>query len=79
MKNFVLKHCRKNKTYKISIYKFNQSVNNISEVSIHYWIEKYDRNNILSDIDNIEKLNTANFDDNSKPIVVHGNEIEETD
>ena len=79
MKKLVLKHCSKNRTYKISIYKFNQSINNISGITIHYWIEKYDSNNILSDIDNIEKLNTANFDNNLKPIVVHGNEIEETD
>ena len=33
----------------------------------------------FSDIDNIEKLNTANFDNNLKPIVVNGNEIEATD
>ena len=63
----------------MSIYKFNQSINNICEITIHYCIEKYDSNNILSDIDNIEKLNTANFDNNLKPIVVHGNETEETD
>ena len=74
-----IKNKFENKTYKISIYKFNQSINNISEVLIHYWIEKYDSNNILSDIDDIEKLNTANFDNNLQPIVVHGNEVEEKD
>ena len=79
MKKLVLKHCSINETYKISIYKFNQSINNISEISIHYWIGKYDSNNILSDIDNIEKLNTANFDTDLKPIAVHVNEVEETD
>ena len=81
MKKLVLKRCSENKTYKISIYKFNQSINNISKFSIHYWIEKYDSNNILSDIDNIQKLNTANFDNNLKLkfTVVHGNEVEETD
>ena len=46
---------------------------------INYWIEKYDSNDILSDIDNIKKLNTANFGNNLKPIVVNGNEIKETD
>ena len=79
MKRLVLKHCSKDKTYEISIYKFNQSINNIGEISIHYWIKKYDSNNILSDIDNNEKLNTANFDNDLKPIVVNGNKIEETD
>ena len=79
MKKLVLKHCSKDKTYKISIYKFNQSINNISEISIHYWIEKYDCNNILWDVDNIEKLNTANFDNNLKPIIVGGNEVKATD
>ena len=79
MKKLVLKHCSKDKTNKISIYKFNQSINNISEISFHYWIEKYDSNDILSDIDNIEKLNTANFDNNLKSIVVGGNEVKVTD
>ena len=74
-----MKYCNKNKTYKISISKFNQSIKNISENLINYWIEKYDINDILSDIDNIEKLCTANFNNNLKPIVVNENEIEAID
>ena len=59
VKNLILKNCKKN--YKISIYKYNQSVmNDITR----YWIEKFNLENI-SEIDNIDKLNLKNLKETS--------------
>ena len=63
MKTLILKHCKKNKNYKLSIYKYNQSVK--GDLT-NYWIEKFNIDNI-SEIDNIDKLNLKNFLD-LKPI-----------
>ena len=52
VKNLILKHCKKNKNYKLSIYKYNQSVR--GDLT-NYWIEKFIDN--ISEIDDIDKLN----------------------
>ena len=62
IKKLILEKINKSKNYKISIYKYNHSINNISDNKINFWIEKYDIDNI-NDIDNIENLYTANFND----------------
>ena len=59
MKNLILKNCDKNKNYKISIYKYNQS---IRDDLTNYWIEKFNLDNI-HEIDDIEKLNFKNYQD----------------
>ena len=57
VKNLILKNCKKNKNYKIYIYKYIQSVmNDITR----YFIEKFNLENI-PEIDNIDKLNLKNF------------------
>ena len=57
VKSLISKNCKKDKSYKISVYKYNQSVmNDITR----YWIEKFNVENI-SEIDNIDKLNLKNF------------------
>ena len=53
VKNLILKNCKKHKNYKISIYKYNQSV---KDHLTNYWIEKFNLDNI-SEIDDIDKLN----------------------
>ena len=58
-----MKHCKKDKNYKLSIYKYNQSVT--GDIT-NYWIEKFNIDNI-SEIDEIDKLNLKNFK-NLKPI-----------
>ena len=58
-----MKNCKKEKNYKLSIYKYNQSVR--GDLT-NYWIEKFNIDNI-SEIDDINKLNLKNFK-NSKPI-----------
>ena len=63
VKNLILKNCDKNKNYKISIYKYNQS---IKDNLTNYWIEKFNLDNI-HEIDNIEKLNFKNYQD-LKPV-----------
>ena len=63
VKSLILKNCKKDKNYKLSIYKYNQSVK--GDLT-NYWIEKFNIDNI-SEIDNIDKLNLKNFK-NSKPI-----------
>ena len=60
VKSLILKNCKKDKNYKLSIYKYNQSV---TGDLTNYWIEKFDIDNI-SEIDNIDKLNFKNL----KPI-----------
>ena len=57
-----MKNCKKNKNYKLSIYKYNQSV---TGDLTNYWMEKF--NIDISEIDNIDKLNLKNFK-NLKPI-----------
>ena len=57
VKSLILKHRKKDKEYKISIYKYNQSVK--GDLT-NFWIEKFNIDN-LSEIDNIEKLNLKNF------------------
>ena len=53
----ILKNCKKDKNYKISIYKYNQKV---KDDLINFWIEKYNINHI-DEIDNIDKLKMKNF------------------
>ena len=57
VKSLILKHRKKDKEYKISIYKYNQSVK--GDLT-NFWIEKFNIDN-LSEIDNIDKLNFKNF------------------
>ena len=63
LKSLILKNCKKNKNYKLSIYKYNQSV---TGDLTNCWKEKFNIDNI-SEIDNIDKLNLKNFK-NLKPI-----------
>ena len=58
-----MKNCKKDKNYKLSINKYNQSV---TGDLTNYWIEKFNIDNI-SEIDDIDKLNSKNFK-NLKPI-----------
>ena len=57
VKSLTLKHRKKNKEYKISIYKYNQSVK--GDLT-NFWIEKFNLENI-SEIDNIDKLDLKNL------------------
>ena len=57
VKSLILKHRKKNKEYKISIYKYNQSV---KDDLTNFWIEKFNIGN-MNEIDNIDKLNFKNF------------------
>ena len=57
VKSLILKHRKKDKEYKISIYKYNQS---IKGDLTNFWIEKFNIDD-LSEIDNIDKLNLKNF------------------
>ena len=59
----ILKNCKKNKNYKLSIYKYNQS---LTGDLTNYWVEKFNIDNI-SEIDDIDKLNLKNLK-NLKPI-----------
>ena len=63
VKNLILKNCKKDTNYKLSVYKYNQS---LKGDLTNYWIEKFNIDNI-SEIDNIDKLNFKNFKD-LKPI-----------
>ena len=63
VKTLILKNCKKDKNYKLSIYKYNQSVT--GDIT-NYWIEKFNIDNI-SEIDDIDKLNLKNLK-NLKPI-----------
>ena len=58
-----MKNCKKDKNYKLSIYKYNQS---ITGDLTNYWIEKFNTDNI-SEIDDIDKLNLKNLK-NFKPV-----------
>ena len=57
IKRLILKNCKKDKNYKLSIYKYNQSAT--GDIT-RYWIEKFNIDNI-SEIDDIDKLNLKNF------------------
>ena len=69
VKSLILKHRKKDKEYKISIYKYNQTV---KDDLTNFWIEKFNIDNV-NEIDNIDKLNLKNlknlkcfdFDDNN--------------
>ena len=63
VKSLILKNCKKDKNYKLSIYKYNQSV---AGDLTNYWIEMFNIDNI-SEIDNIDELNFKNLK-NLKPI-----------
>ena len=63
MKSLILKNYKKNKNYKLIVYKYNQSV--IGDLT-NYWIEKFNIDNI-SEIDDIDKLNLKNLK-NFKPV-----------
>ena len=57
IRSLILKNCKKDKNYRISVYKYNQSVKgDLTD----FWIEKFNLDNI-SEIDNIDKLNLKNF------------------
>ena len=56
-KSLILKNCKKDKNYKLSVYKYNQSVT--GDIT-RYWIEKFNIDNI-SEIDDIDRLNLENF------------------
>ena len=57
VKSLILKHRKKDKEYKISIYKYNQS---LKGDLTNFWIEKFNIDN-MNEIDNIDKLNLKNF------------------
>ena len=61
----ILKNCDNNKSYKITLYKFNQAL--VKDGSLKYWVEKYILQNI-SDIDNIENLKIKSNSNNLEPI-----------
>ena len=63
VKSLILKNCKKDKNYKLSIYKYDQSVT--GDIT-NYWIEKFNIDNI-SEIHNIDKLNLKKLK-NFKPI-----------
>ena len=63
VKSLILKNCKRDKNYKLSVYKYNQSV--IGDLT-NYWIEKFNIDNI-SEIDDIDKLNLKNLK-NFKPV-----------
>ena len=57
MKSLILKNCKKDRNYKISIYKYNQSIT--GDIT-NYWIGKFNIDNIF-EIDNIQKMNLKNL------------------
>ena len=57
VKSLILKHRKEKKEYKISIYKYNQSV---KDDLTNFWIEKFNIGN-MNEIDNIDKLDLKNF------------------
>ena len=57
VKKLIIKNCKKDKNYKINIYKYNQKV---KDDLTNYWIEKYTINHI-DEIDNIDKMKLKNF------------------
>ena len=67
VKTLILKNRKKDKDYKISIYKYNQSVK--GDLT-NYWIERFNIDNI-SEIDNIDKLIPWNDFDPLRDYFVH--------
>ena len=63
VKSLILKNCKKDKNYKISFYKYDQTVK--GDLT-NFWIENFNLDNI-SEIDNTDKLYFKNFK-NLKPI-----------
>ena len=59
VKSLILKHRKKDKNYKINIYKYNQS---LKDDLTNFWIEKFNIND-MNEIDNIDKLNLKDFKD----------------
>ena len=57
VKKLILMNCKKDKNYKINIYKYNQKVK--GDLT-NYWIEKYTINHI-DEIDDIDKMKLKNF------------------
>ena len=57
VKSLILKHRKKDKNYKINLYKYNQSLKNDLT---SFWIEKFNINN-MNEIDNRDKLNLKDF------------------
>ena len=57
VKKLILKHKKKNKNYKINIYKYNQKVK--GDLT-NYWIEKFNIDHI-NEIDDIDKMKMKNF------------------
>ena len=57
VKSLILKNRKKDKNYKITIYKYNQSVK--GDLT-NFWIEKFNIDN-LDEIDKIDELNLKNF------------------
>ena len=57
VKKLILKNCKKNKNYKISIFKYNQKVK--GDLT-NFWIEKFNIDHI-NEIDNIDKMKLKNF------------------
>ena len=53
----IIKNCDNDKSYKITLYKFNQAL--VKHNDTKNWVEKYTLQNI-SDIDNIDKLKLKN-------------------
>ena len=68
----IVKNCDNDKNYKITLYKFNQSL--LKDGNLKYWVEKYVLQNI-SDIDNIEKLKIRNNRNDLDLINVEESEI----
>ena len=64
VKKLILKNCKKNKNYNISIYKYNQKVK--GDLT-NYWIEKFNIDHI-NEIDNIDKLKLSNLEITQFPI-----------
>ena len=57
VKSLILKHRKKDKNYKIMLYKYNQS---LKDDLTNFWIEKFNIND-MNEIDNIDKLNLRDF------------------
>ena len=68
----IIKNCDNDKNYKITLYKFNQSL--LKDGNLKCWVEKYVLQNI-SDLDNIEKLKIKNNRNNLDLINVEESEI----
>ena len=64
VKTLILKNYKKDKNYKLIVYKYNQSV---TGDLTNYWIEKFKIIDNISEIDDIDKLNLKNCK-NLKPV-----------